>query len=82
MAQTAKLFWAGRSQAVRLPKEFWMTGDEVRIRRHGAAVILEPVAKDWRWLDDVAGNFSDDFFAAGRSQPPPPPDRDMGATFA
>ena len=59
-----------------------MTGDEVRIRRQGAAVILEPIAKDWRWLDDVAGNFSDDFFAAGRGQPPPPIDRDMGATFA
>ena len=59
-----------------------MTGDEVRIRRHGAAVILEPVAQDWRWLDDVAGNFSDGFFAAGRSQPAPPTDRDMGPTFA
>ena len=81
MAQTAKLFWSGRSQAVRLPKEFRMTGDEVRIRRHGAAVILEPIAADWRWLDDVAGNFSDDFFAAGRNQPPLPTDRDMGPAF-
>ncbi len=59
-----------------------MTGDQVHIRKHGAAVVREPIAKDWRWLDDVAGNFSDDFFAAGRSQPPPPPDRDMGPTFA
>jgi virulence-associated protein VagC len=39
---TAKLFWAGRSQAVRLPKEFRFRGGEVRIRRHGNAVILEP----------------------------------------
>lgn len=47
MSRTAKLFWSGRSQAVRLPKEFRMEGDEVRIRRQGAAVILEPVASDW-----------------------------------
>ena len=42
MAQTAKLFWSGRSQAVRLPKEFRLAGNEVRIRKQGAAVILEP----------------------------------------
>lgn len=69
MPRTAKLFWSGRSQAVRLPKEFRMEGAEVRIRRQGVAVILEPVASDWAWLDDIVGEFSDDFFAAGRSQP-------------
>lgn len=81
MAQTAKLFWSGRSQAVRLPKEFRMTGDEVRIRKRGSAVILEPIAADWQWLDDIAGNFSDDFFAAGRNQPLLPTNRDMGRAF-
>ena len=70
MAQTAQLFWSGGFQAVRLPKEFRMTGNEVRIRKHGEAVTLEPIAADWRWLDDIAGNFSDDFFAEGRNQPP------------
>ena len=69
MSRTAKLFWSGRSQAVRLPKEFRMEGAEVRIRRQGAAVILEPVASDWAWLDAIAGEFSEDFFAAGRNQP-------------
>ena len=44
---TAKLFWSGRSQAVRLPKEFRMDATEVRIRRHGAAVILEPLLQGW-----------------------------------
>lgn len=81
MAQTAKLFWSGRSQAVRLPKEFRMTGTEVRIRKHGATVILEPIATDWRWLDDVAGKFSDDFFSAGRNQPSLPRGRHMGPAF-
>ncbi len=39
---TAKLFRNGRSQAVRLPKEFRFEGDEVTIRRSGKRVILEP----------------------------------------
>ena len=46
MTKTAKLFWSGRSQAVRLPKEFQIDGDEVRIRKQGTALILEPVASD------------------------------------
>ena len=69
MAQTAKLFWSGRSQAVRLPKSFRMEGSEVRIRRQGRTVILEPIAEDWAWLDAIGGAFSDDFFADGRQQP-------------
>lgn len=47
-AGRAKLFWNGRSQAVRLPKEFRFEGDEVEIRKEGDAVILEPVSKR-RW---------------------------------
>jgi antitoxin VapB len=41
----AKIFWSGRSQAVRLPKEFRFAGDEVTIRKEGHAVILEPIGK-------------------------------------
>jgi hypothetical protein len=40
---TAKLFDNGRSQAVRLPKEFRFEGSEVSVRREGEAVILEPI---------------------------------------
>jgi len=40
---TAKVFRNGRSQAVRLPKEFRFEGSEVSIRRDGDAVILEPL---------------------------------------
>jgi antitoxin VapB len=64
---TAKVFWSGRSQAVRLPKEFRFTGNEVRIRRRGAAVILEPVADDWAWLDAFAP-LDDDLAAAAEEQ--------------
>jgi len=43
--QTAKLFMHGRSQAVRLPKEFRFEGNEVRVSRIGGKVILEPLEK-------------------------------------
>ena len=45
-AGRAKIFWTGRSQAVRLPKEYRFETDTVRVHREGAAVILEPV-DDW-----------------------------------
>lgn len=51
--ENAKVFWSGRSQAVRLPKDFRFEADEVRIRKHGNAVILEPIATDWSWLDSL-----------------------------
>ena len=60
----AKVFWSGRSQAVRLPKEFRFDSDEVRIRRHGKSVILEPISADWDWLDQVAGELDTDFIEA------------------
>ncbi len=67
--ETAKVFWSGRSQAVRLPKSFRFDASEVRIRRHGAAVILEPVAHDWAWLDRVIGGVDEDFVSAANAQP-------------
>ena len=66
---TAKLFWSGRSQAVRLPKDFRFEGEEVRIRRHGESVILEPIARDWAWLEAITGPLDDDFIAAGNERP-------------
>ena len=65
----AKIFWSGRSQAVRLPKEFRFQGDEVGIRRHGNAVILEPIAGDWAWLDAIVGKLDEDFIEAVGEKP-------------
>jgi antitoxin VapB len=67
--QRAKIFWSGRSQAVRLPKNFRLRGNEVRIRRHGSAIILEPIAEDWAWLDLIAGKLDDDFVQAATERP-------------
>lgn len=48
METTAKLFKNGRSQAVRLPRDFRFKGSMVKIRREGNKVILEPLeASDW-----------------------------------
>ena len=43
VAETAKIFTHGGSQAVRLPKAYRFEGKEVRIRKEGDAVVLEPV---------------------------------------
>jgi antitoxin VapB len=66
---TAKLFWTGRSQAVRLPKEFRFDGREVRIRRQGNSVVLEPIPTDWKWLDEIVESLGGDFMPDGREQP-------------
>ena len=43
----AKLFVNGRSQAVRLPKEYQFEGSEVFVQKVGNAVILVPHEKAW-----------------------------------
>jgi antitoxin VapB len=67
---TAKLFMTGRSQAVRLPKEFRFPGKEVRIRRFGTGVLLEPIPVDmnavFAAIDAIGAPFPD------REQPPMP----------
>jgi antitoxin VapB len=44
---TAKVFMTNRSQAVRLPKEYQFSTDEVFIRKQGDDVILSPRPRDW-----------------------------------
>jgi antitoxin VapB len=74
---TAKLFRNGRSQAVRLPKEFRFEGNEVRIRRLGDSVVLEPVVPtgpvgEWEWLAQLRsfGPLDADFIAAVEEKMP------------
>ena len=71
MASTAKLFKSGRSQAVRLPKEFRFEGEEVRISRHGRGVLLEPMEFDAKaWLAELQQDRGDPILPDGRDQPP------------
>lgn len=68
--EKAKIFWSGRSQAVRLPKGFRLPGEEVLISRRGNAVLLEPVTDDWAWLDAVARRLDRDFVKAVNEKVP------------
>jgi antitoxin VapB len=69
MMQTAKLFQSGNSQAVRLPKEFRLPGEKVKIFRRGNQIILEPLEETWDALFASLEEFPEDFMAQGREQP-------------
>lgn len=73
--KTARLFSNGRSQAVRLPKEFRFEGDEVYIKRVGNAVVLLPFRDSWRGLFESLERFTDDFME-DRGQPVRQEERD------
>jgi antitoxin VapB len=78
MAETgvAKIFMHGRSQAVRLPKEFRLPGKEVRIRRVGNGILLEPTQTDISaWLASVREVANPDF--PDRDQPLMPPAKEI-----
>ena len=66
--QTARLFINGRSQAVRLPKEYQFKGEDVYIQKIGEAVILVPFDKDWEVFMHGVNSFSEDFMSEGRMQ--------------
>jgi antitoxin VapB len=59
--ETAKLFYSGNSQAVRLPREFRFAEDRVYIKRLGSVVILQPYGDPWRSLLEGLDLFSADF---------------------
>ena len=69
----AKLFWNGRSQAVRLPKEFRFAGDRVRVTRMKAGVLIEPLPSSKKEsLEELFARMdamgADPIFPEGRKQ--------------
>jgi antitoxin VapB len=66
--ETAKIFVNGQSQAVRLPKEYRFSGNEVYIQKVGHAVLLFPKERAWETFLNGLNSFTDDFFADGRNQ--------------
>jgi antitoxin VapB len=73
MKAVAKLFPNGRSQAVRLPLEFRFSGTEVRVSRHGAGVLLEPIVADVDdWFATLDRFATEPFMTDGRDQPAAP----------
>ena len=65
---TAKIFQNGRSQAVRLPKEYRFADSEVLTHKVGDILMLIPKSQEDSWGPLLASLdlFSDDFFADGR----------------
>ena len=68
--KTAKIFKNGRSQAVRLPKEFRFDCDEVFVHKQGDKVILSAKETDWDEFFDAASVFTDDFLTEREDLPP------------
>ena len=64
---TAKVFANGRSQAVRLPKEYRFRTDEVAVSRVGQVVMLFPKTNGWDSFLQAATLFTDDFMEEGRA---------------
>ena len=60
-AKVAKIFMNGRSQAVRLPKEYRFETDEVYISRQGENILISPRKISWDDFFNSKPAFDDDF---------------------
>ena len=69
-SQTAKIFMNGRSQAVRLPKEFRFDCDEVYISKQGDQVVISPVKPGWDDFFTQSSAFDDSYLAERPNEPP------------
>ena len=67
---TAKVFKTGRSQAVRIPKQFRLATDEVLIERDGDRIILTPRPRSWKEYFATAPRLPADFPKRLRDKPP------------
>jgi antitoxin VapB len=72
----AKIFMNGRSQAVRLPKAFRLPGKEVRVRREGDTIVLEPMNRKLDDILDEIHRLTQGQFPERPEQPPMPDDDD------
>ena len=65
---TAKIFANGRSQAVRLPKDFRFNTKEVYINKVDDVIMLIPKKNPWINMINSLDKFTEDFMAE-RNQP-------------
>ncbi len=70
MGKQAKIFMNGRSQAVRLPKEYRFDCDEVYIEKQGDKVIISAEQPGWDEFFDEVSVFGDDFLSDREDLPP------------
>lgn len=65
---TARVFENGRSQAVRIPKEYRFSEDEVLVNKVGEIVMLIPKSHKWEGFLNALNMFSDDYMVDGREE--------------
>jgi antitoxin VapB len=82
MAQIATAFWLAGSQAVRLPREFWFEGEELRIERLGALIVLSPISGPSVAPREQHGPPPPNVNFAGFLGPRPTPQRSAAETIA
>lgn len=70
LIQVAKIFMNGRSQAVRLPKDFRFDCDEVYVRKQGEDIIISPKKYSWDDFFDQKSVFDDDYLQDREDAPP------------
>lgn len=68
---TTKIFKSGNSQAVRIPKEFHLNGDEVEIFRRNNDIVIREKPNNLLRAFKLMTQLPDDFFAQGRKDEPP-----------
>jgi antitoxin VapB len=68
--QLAKVFWTGRSQAIRLPKEFRVECAEVYLKKTPEGFLVIP-RDPWEIFFEGVEELSPDFMRDDRKQPPP-----------
>ena len=73
---TAKVFMSGRSQAVRLPKEFRVTANALSITKVGRSIVLTPIDSEWSDFFDMLQQFESDI-PIEREQPAGQQQRDV-----
>jgi antitoxin VapB len=69
-AKIAKIFMNGRSQAVRLPKEFRFETDEVYITKRGSSIIISAIKPTWDEFFDAESVFDADYLTDKMDAPP------------
>jgi antitoxin VapB len=66
---TTKVFRSGNSQAIRIPKEYQIDGEELYINKIGNTIVIFPKNDPWDLFKKSLTDFSDDYFISGRKQP-------------
>ena len=68
--RTTKVFMNGRSQAVRIPKDYRFDWDEVYVRKQGEGVLITPTQPTWDDFFDQESAFGDDYLTSREDTPP------------